>query len=60
MARKPKKWIAVEDDEVRHVWVCSECGEEAVVPPQSYQEVGEPMCQFCDIEMTYDHTEVRK
>ena len=55
VAKKTKKWTAVEDDQVRAIWVCADCGEEAVIPPFFYEASGEPMCEFCDLQMTYDH-----
>jgi len=58
------KWKTVADENVRHVWKCSDpdgegCDQIAHVSPEFYQESGEPMCSVCDVEMVYVRTEVK-
>ena len=64
MPPKPSKWKAVADKDVRHVWQCleSDCEEQPTVnvTPDSYQDVGEPLCPHCDSEMQYVRTEIRQ
>ena len=54
------------DEYVLHIWFCEnpECEdylkEEYAVGPESYQEVGEPVCSACDSDLRYSHTLVKK
>lgn len=61
-----KKWMTVIDGNVRHVWVCPTCASKQIVPPESYQEVGTPICNGGDCgdsccegnDMEYARTEI--
>lgn len=58
------RWKTVEDKDVRHIWKCPDpeeegCKSDARISPEFYQESGEPMCPYCDVEMEYVRTEVR-
>jgi len=53
-------WKIIDDEDVRHWWECKEsvtCQYKQCVHPESYQEVGNPVCPQCDVEMYYSHTE---
>lgn len=54
------KWREVPDLSVRHIWACETdgCEEHAIGGPDSFVEVGNPMCSECDEEMVYQHTEI--
>jgi len=41
---KKAKWKTIVDGYVRAVWVCPTCGSKVTVPPESYQDVGTPIC----------------
>ena len=41
---KKNEWVIVGDSKVRHIWSCSTCGQKQEVSPESYQEVGTPIC----------------
>lgn len=52
-------WLLLDDEKLRHVWRCDECGERTVVKPYWYQDNGTPMCTDCDEDMLYDYSEVK-
>ena len=55
------KWEVIEDNKVKHVWNCPECGKFTEVDPMFYQESGTPVCPDpCDTDMLYVHTLIQK
>jgi len=36
------------------VWACPECGEEKIVNYDDLAEVGIPICQYCDCELSQE------
>ena len=57
---KKAKWVKIEDAKLRHVWTCGTkgCKGEAIVAPGWYADNGTPVCQKCDEDLCYDHTEI--
>jgi uncharacterized protein (DUF983 family) len=53
-----KNWIKIEAENVRSLWCCPDCGEEQYFNPWFYEKNGTPVCNECDVDMEYDHTEV--
>ena len=61
------EWIKVEDENVRHIWVCRghfvpDCekkGVEVPISPNFNSEAGNPFCFYCECEMDYVRTEVK-
>jgi len=67
MAKNTKKqWKTIVDGYVRAVWVCPDCGSKAMVSPESYKDVGTPICMGGDCgdsscegnDMNYVRTEI--
>ncbi len=56
-----KKWAKVADENVRHIWVCTDCKAKtkAIITPNWYENNGTPVCSCCDRDMTYSHTDWR-
>jgi ribosomal protein S27E len=52
--------VLLPDDKVFLYWYCPDCESEQKVNPDSFQDMGNPMCCDCDTEMTYSHTELEK
>jgi hypothetical protein len=48
--------MRIRDDDIRCVYVCGECGHEAEVTPDYFQNNGTPIC--CDQDMVYGYTRV--
>ena len=58
-----KKWQKISDDEVRHLYSCSddECAEYGkiiTIYPTFYGDSGTPICNGCDDDLSYIGTEV--
>ena len=52
-------WVKILDDcKVRSVWKCPICGECGNVNPFEYEDIGTPVCDECDVDMGYLHTEI--
>lgn len=51
-------WVKIDDDSVRNVWECPVCNEQAKVYPDDYEDIGTPVCDECDVDMGYLHTEL--
>lgn len=52
-----QNWKVIDDSNIRHVWCC-ECGHEANIEPDWYQNNGTPVCIDCDEDMQYLGTEM--
>ena len=58
------KWQKIDDSKVRHVWVsvcdedCESHRDKAKVPPNYYEDNGEPSCCSCGKVYNYSHTEI--
>lgn len=50
-------WIIVDDKKTRQSWECPDCGGEVFVYPDEYEDIGNPVCAWCDCNMVYNHTE---
>lgn len=50
------KWTTIEDRLVRHIWV-SEDGEEVIVDPTAYADIGTPIDENGN-DMSYVRTEI--
>lgn len=50
-------WVIVHDTKVRQSWECPDCGRETFVYPYEYEDIGTPICSWCDCDMVYNHTE---
>lgn len=57
---KPNKMTKLKDEDVISVWKCEECGKEAEIHPDWYEQNGTPMCTDCDCDMAYSATYIRK
>lgn len=55
---KLNNWIVIDDEKVCHRWECPECDKPRFIYPWFYSEMGEPVCEECDCDMEYIHTEV--
>lgn len=51
-------WVIIEEKRVRHRWECAECNGHVYVEPWFYSEMGEPVCEKCERELEYIHTEL--
>ena len=51
-------WIIIDEKKVRHKWECPECDNKVYIESWWYSENGTPMCDKCDIDMEYIHTEI--
>lgn len=51
-------WVVIDDKKTRQSWECPDCGCEVFIYPDWYQDNGTPMCNECDINMVYNHTEM--
>ena len=59
MANKTKRSRKdVESKNVFNIWYCKECDNRLEVNPDWYQDNGTPVCDHCDIDMCYHHTEI--
>jgi len=52
------KWIKINDECVRHIWICTKCKNKMAVSPTIYAEMDTLMCSNCEEDMRYDHTEI--
>ena len=66
MHSKVKAWKKIKDEDVRHIWVCPECGKIAEISPEWYADNGTPMCitdpdkyEGHESNMHYSHTEIK-
>jgi len=50
-------WVEIEDEKVRNVWKCEHCNKLTFCSPDSYEEVGTPICDKCDEDLFYVRTE---
>lgn len=50
-------WIIIDDKKTRQSWECPDCGGEVFVYPDEYEDIGNPVCAWCDCNMVYNHTE---
>jgi len=56
---KVDNWVKILDDsKVLSVWQCPVCGECGNVHPFEYEDIGTPVCDECDVDMGYLHTEI--
>lgn len=53
-------WTIIDDNKVRNVWICDDCGEETYCTPDTYADIGTPICVDCDIDLSYVRTEIDK
>ena len=54
-----KMWKQVQEANVRNIWKCPECDDQAAISPDFYELSGTPMCHECDCNLEYVRTEVR-
>jgi hypothetical protein len=52
-------WVEIDDDKVRQVWVCDDCSKLHYCTPDTYADIGTPICTDCDINLSYLKTEVQ-
>lgn len=58
------KWKRIDDDLIRHCWVCpnKDCGNNekgCSVHPSFYESSGNPFCPDCEDDMVYVCTEMQ-
>jgi len=51
------EWGVISDKQVRHTWECPRCQREVTVSPAYYAGSGTPVCDVCDLDMSYVKTE---
>ena len=51
-------WVEIEDANVRNVWQCDDCSKLTYRTPDTYADIGTPICTDCDIDLSYVLTEV--
>jgi transcription elongation factor Elf1 len=51
------RWNVVSDSSVRHTWECPRCNRDVTVSPAYYAGSGTPVCNVCDVDMSYIKTE---
>jgi hypothetical protein len=50
-------WKVLSDSRVRHEWECPRCNRWVKVSPAFYAGSGTPVCDICDVDMSYVRTE---
>lgn len=52
-------WKKIKDENVKMIWVCSECKNKFVISPTFYQNNGTPVCDECSEDCNYLYTEIK-
>ena len=53
-------WVEIENYNVRQFWLCRKCDRTIHCTPDTYADVGVPICPNCGQDMEYVKTEVYK
>ena len=51
-------WVEIEDANVRNVWQCEYCNKLTYCTPDTYADIGTPICTKCDVDLFHIRTEV--
>jgi hypothetical protein len=51
-------WADIKDSNVRNVWQCEDCNKLTYCTPDTYADIGTPICTDCDIDLYYVKTQV--